>query len=245
VRWLDRVIGTKQPQLPKDMRIYAVGDIHGHADLLAEKLARIDEDLRKRPISHSVLVTVGDYIDRGPDSKGVIDLLISRPVAQRAVFLKGNHETFALEFPKNPSLLLHWQKYGALDTLRSYGFAPAPDLNARALQDLADRWDSELPADHKAFMSQLALSYTCGDYFFVHAGVKPGVPLKRQSERDLIWIRDEFLDSEKWFGKKIVHGHTPVPEPDFRPNRINIDTGVYMTGRLTCLVLQEKAADIL
>jgi serine/threonine protein phosphatase 1 len=132
-----------------------------------------------------------------------------------------------------------------MDTMRSYGLAASPDMTARELQDLSDAWQAKLPEAHASFYSKLALSFTCGDYFFTHAGVKPGVPLKKQVERDLIWIRDEFLQSDKWFGKLVVHGHTPVPEPDFRQNRINIDTGAYATGRLTCLVLEKTDRTIL
>ena len=128
---------------------------------------------------------------------------------------------------------------------KKYGLAASPDMTAQELQDLADTWTASLPEAHSSFFLNLALSFTCGDYFFAHAGVKPGISLKNQVERDLIWIRDEFLQSEKWFGKMVVHGHTPTPEPDFRPNRINIDTGAYATARLTCLVLEGADKTIL
>ena len=238
--WIERVTlsAVKQPRVPDGMRIYAVGDIHGHSDLLGGVFAKIDADLLKRPVARSILVTLGDYIDRGPDSRGTIDLLLARNKIQESVFLKGNHESFVFDFAKDPSLMRHWQKFGALDTMRSYGLAASADMTAQELQGLAEAWAANLPESHTSFFSKLALSFTCGDYFFAHAGVKPGIALKNQTERDLIWIRDEFLQSEKWFGKLVVHGHTPVPEPDFRPNRINIDTGAYATGRLTCLALE-------
>jgi serine/threonine protein phosphatase 1 len=245
--WLQRVTRStsRQPSLPEGTRIYAVGDVHGYSELLASVFAKIDADLLKRPTNRAILVLVGDYIDRGPDSRGTIDLLLARSRVQESIFLKGNHESFVFDFAKDPSLMRHWQKFGALDTMRSYGLVAAPDMTARELQDLADKWIANLPPAHAAFFSKLALSFTCGDYFFAHAGVKPEVSLKRQVERDLIWIRDEFLQSDKWFGKLVVHGHTPVPEPDFRQNRINIDTGVYATGRLTCLMLEGKTKTIL
>ena len=245
--WIERVTrsAAKQPRMPDGVRIYAVGDVHGHSDLLAGVFEKIDADLRKRPIARPILVMLGDYIDRGPDSRGTIDLLLARSKIQESIFLKGNHESFVFDFAKDPSLMRHWQKFGALDTMHSYGLAASPDMTAQELQDLADAWTASLPEAHSSFFSNLALSFTCGDYFFAHAGVRPGISLKSQVERDLIWIRDEFLQSDKWFGKLVVHGHTPTPEPDFRPNRINIDTGAYATARLTCLVLEGADKTIL
>jgi serine/threonine protein phosphatase 1 len=247
VSFLERIVrsASRQPRLPEGTRLYAVGDIHGHSDLLASILARIDSDLRQRPVERSMLVTLGDYIDRGPDSRGTIDLLLARSAVQETVFLKGNHETFVFDFGKDASIMRHWLKFGALETMASYGHAASADMSARELQDLSEAWIANLPAAHAEFYARLALSFTCGDYFFAHAGIKPGVALSKQVERDLIWIRDEFLQSEERFEKLVVHGHTPVPEPDFRPNRINIDTGAYATGRLTCLVLEGTDRTIL
>jgi serine/threonine protein phosphatase 1 len=247
VSWIERITRPKpaQPRLPEGTRVYAIGDVHGHSALLAGAFAKIDADLRESPTEQSILVMVGDYIDRGPDSRGTIDLLLARSQIQESVFLKGNHESFVFDFAKDPSIMRHWQKFGALDTMRSYGLSPSAEMTARELQDLADAWIENLPEAHASFFSKLALSFTCGDYFFAHAGVKPGVSLKNQVERDLIWIRDEFLQSDRWFGKLVVHGHTPVAAPDFRPNRINIDTGAYATGRLTCLRLQGADSTIL
>jgi len=239
------MMGSRQPRLPAGTRIYAIGDVHGYSDLLARIFEKIDADLRQRPIDRPLLVTLGDYIDRGPDSRGTIDLLLARRNVQETVCLRGNHEALILDFAKDASVMRLGERYGALDTLRSYGLACAPDMTARELQDLCDAWQTALPQAHASFFAQTPLSFTCGDYFFTHAGVKPGVPLKKQVERDLIWIREEFLQSDKWFGKLVVHGHTPVPEPDFRRNRVNIDTGAYSTGRLTCLVLEGTDKTIL
>ena len=227
------------------VRIYAVGDIHGRVDLLDALLKRIDADLEQNPISVGIEVYLGDYIDRGPASREVIDRLVARNRTFRAVFLKGNHESYLTEFATNPSILEDWQQFGGVETLMSYGIVPSIDTSADAQARLAAAFDQALPASHRRFLSNLKLSFTCGDFFFVHAGVRPGIPLTKQREDDLLWIRQDFLLCEEEFSKIIVHGHTPVPEPDIRPNRINIDTGAYATGRLTCLKLEDDRIDFI
>jgi serine/threonine protein phosphatase 1 len=227
-----------KPRIPDSKRIYAIGDVHGRADLLAVLLDRIDRDLKSRPIAEPIQVFVGDYIDRGPDSRLVIDLLIARQRHHKMVFLKGNHEVYAWEFLSDPSLLSDWMKIGAIPTLVSYGVKPASRVDPQSGQETAIAFRQAMPDSHCRFLEGLSLSFTCGDYFFTHAGVRPGVPLQKQSNEDLLWIRDDFLLHEGEFGMIIVHGHTPAMEPDIRQNRINIDTGAYATGRLTCLVLE-------
>jgi serine/threonine protein phosphatase 1 len=183
-------------------------------------------------------VLLGDYIDRGPASRQVIDHLIARSRTHETICLKGNHEAFVAEFLQRPAMLEEWRRYGGLDTLISYGVVPsAKDDTAEHLR-LAEAFDRVLSPEHRQFFDQLTPSFELGDFFFAHAGVRPGVPLARQSEHDLMWIREDFLLHEENFSKIIVHGHTPVLQPDIRPNRINIDTGAYATGRLTCLVLE-------
>jgi len=225
-------------QVPEGVRIYAVGDVHGRADLLDQLFARVDADLAAYPVAQAVHVFLGDYIDRGSASRDVIELLISRGRTYPAVYLKGNHEFYLSEFLRNPAVLTDWRLYGGLDTLLSYGLAPSMNADAAQQAKLAADLDVTLPAAHREFLDELQLSFTCGDFFFVHAGVRPGVPLPRQREEDLLWIREDFLLHEDNFGKIVVHGHTPVIEPDIRPNRINIDTGAYATGKLTCLMLE-------
>ena len=187
---------------------------------------------------HSVEVFLGDYVDRGPASRQVLDLLIERGRTHRTVFLKGNHEALLANFIANPSTPGDWQRLGGLETLMSSGLTPLIKANARPQAGLASAFDEALPLSHRKFLRDLKTSFTCGDYFFVHAGVRPGVALQKQREEDLLWIRHEFLLCEENFEKIIVHGHTPVQQPDIRSNRINIDTGAYATGRLTCLVLE-------
>ena len=227
-----------RPRVPTGWRVYAVGDIHGRADLLSALFMRIDNDLRVRPTTDTVEVFLGDYIDRGPHSRQVIELLIARQRVHNLVLLKGNHEDFALRFLSNPTVLSDWKNIGGLNTLISYGITPGRRDDPRAQHELAGAFANSMPDGHRHFLQGLALSFTCGDFFFSHAGARPGIPLEQQSENDLLWVREDFLLHEEDFGKVIVHGHTPAREPEIRPNRINIDTGAYATGRLTCLVLQ-------
>jgi serine/threonine protein phosphatase 1 len=234
-----------KPRVPEGVRIYAVGDIHGRADLLDQVFDRIDADLTANPVPHGIEVFLGDYIDRGPASREVLDRLVARSLTHRSVFLKGNHETYLASFVANPGLLKDWQRYGGLETLISYGIAPSINADMDTQARLAAALDQALPESHCRFLAGLKLSFTCGDFLFVHAGVRPGIPLAKQREDDLLWIRQDFLLYEGDFGKIVVHGHTPVSEPDLRRNRINIDTGAYATGRLTCLKLEDSRIDFI
>jgi serine/threonine protein phosphatase 1 len=221
---------------PPDTRIYAVGDIHGRADLLIDITARIDDDLRRRPIEHAVEVYLGDYVDRGPHSKTVIDLLAVRLVENRAICLRGNHEALMEDFLQDPTKLGHWNQLGGMQTLASYGVDPHSDIETEV--DLQRRFIEVFPRAHQLFLQCLRYHFACGDFLFVHAGIKPGIPIEQQDPNDLIWIRHEFLNSSEGHGAFIVHGHTPVPHPDIRPNRINIDTGAWRSGTLTCIAIE-------
>lgn len=232
---------AKKPRLPEGVRVYAFGDIHGRADLLEEMLAVVDADLAHNPVQRPILVFLGDYVDRGPDSAGTLDLLIDRSRHFETVCLKGNHETFMLEVLRDPSRLSDWSKFGGLQTLMAYGVQPSLNPGSAEQVALIEALRQRMPTAHLRFLENLPPSFECGDFFFVHAGVRPGIPLNEQTEADMLWIRDEFLASEETFGKFIVHGHTPVREPDIRPNRANIDTGAYATGNLTLLTIQEDS----
>ena len=224
--------------LPADTRVYAVGDIHGRLDLLDTLHDLIVQDSASAP-SARLIVYVGDYIDRGPDSKGVIDRLLAPTLdGFQTRHLRGNHDQSLLDFLDDPTHYRQWKDYGARDTLRSYGVAPPRFDNEEALGVARDELAEALPSSHREFLEGLKLSLEIGDYFFVHAGVRPGLPLAKQSPDDLMWIREDFLTSKSDFGKVVVHGHTPTHEPQRRPNRIGIDTGAYATGRLTCAVLE-------
>jgi serine/threonine protein phosphatase 1 len=221
------------------VRIYAIGDVHGCSSPLEQLLVLIEAHVRAFPSFRPILVFLGDYVDRGPASRQVIDQLIFLRDRGEAIFIKGNHEGYLLEFLKNPAILPQWLRYGGLDTLRSYGITPRNHLELKEQERLADALRAELnKCGHLEFFGQLKLSFVCEDFFFVHAGVRPGIPLDQQSEEDLLWIRDDFLHYNGDLTKIIVHGHTPVQQPEVCSNRINIDTGAYATGRLTCLIIE-------
>jgi len=233
------------PRLPDGMRIYAIGDVHGRVDLLDAAFARIDANLTRSAPDRVVHILLGDYVDRGPSSREVLDRLVERARAHHMICLKGNHESYLVEFLHDPSVLGDWRHFGGLETLRSYGLNPSANPSGVEEQRLANAFATALPGEHRQLLKKLGASFSCGDFFFAHAGVKPGIPLAQQSEHDLLWIRDDFLLSEQDFGKVIVHGHTPVLQPEFRPNRINIDTGAYATGRLTCLMIERDGIFVL
>jgi len=228
----------RKPRLPDGIRIYAISDIHGCADLLQQMFTVIDRDLATIGSVRPIHVFLGDYIDRGPDSCRTVELLIERGLKHESVFLKGNHEAFLFDVLKDPSQLESWKQYGGLQTLTSYGLRPSLNPDAAEQSELIGQLKLTIPPHQKRFFNGLRLRFVCGDFFFVHAGVRPGVPLAKQQEQDMLWIREEFLANEQRYGKYIVHGHTPVREPDIRPNRVNIDTGAYATGNLTLLTIQ-------
>jgi len=235
----------RRPSLPPGVRIYAVGDIHGRLDLLDELLARIGDDMSSRPVTRSVAIFLGDYIDRGPSSRETIDRLIAHAEANESVFLKGNHEQIAISCLRDRGLFERWMRLGGRETLMSYGITLAALSDDQQIVMLQAAFQDALPQSHFRFFRELQNSYTCGDYFFAHAGVKPYIPLSRQKENDLLWIRQEFLSSRGDFGKIVVHGHTPTRDIGVEPNRVNIDTGAFATGRLTCLVIDESSLSVI
>jgi len=244
-RFFTRPSEPHPPQLPEGVRIYAVGDVHGRADLLSQILSRIDAHRAQNPISRPIDVFLGDYVDRGPSSREVIELLAERGRTHEVVCLKGNHETYIFDFLSDPESLDNWRQYGGYETLLSYGLKPSMRTAAHERRELSRSFAKALPESHRYLLSGLKTTFTCGDYLFVHAGIKPGVALNRQQEDDLLWIREDFLLSDEHFGKFVVHGHTPVREPEFRHNRLNIDTGAYATGKLTCVVIEKGETSLL
>ena len=231
--------------MPAGLRIYAVGDIHGRLDLLNELLAQINSDIGLRPTARPVYVFLGDYIDRGPSSRETIDRLIEHGATHESVFLKGNHELIAIKCLSDRGLFDQWLRLGGLETLVSYGVPAETLANGKQIAELQSAFHSALPQTHFRFFRDLQNSFACGDFFFAHAGVKPNVELSRQKENDLLWIRGEFLSSKDDFGKIVVHGHTPTREIEVRPNRINIDTGAFATGRLTCLAIEGETLSVI
>jgi serine/threonine protein phosphatase 1 len=235
----------RRPSLPAELRIYAIGDIHGRLDLLDELLARISSDIALRPTARPLYVFLGDYIDRGSASRETIDRLIEHGNTHESVFLKGNHELIAIKCLSDRGLFDQWLRLGGLETLVSYGVPAETLANGKQIAELQSAFHGALPQAHFRFFRDLKNSFECGDFFFAHAGVKPDVELSRQKENDLLWIRGEFLTSKDDFGKIIVHGHTPTHEIEVGPNRINIDTGAFATGRLSCLVLEGEELSVI
>lgn len=220
------------------MRLYAIGDIHGRLDLLRQLADKISEDLRSAEASRISAVFLGDYIDRGPQSAAVIEELARGAFPVPIVALRGNHEEILLRFLEDESVLDSWRKFGGLETLHSYGVSVADPMRGGGYKAAREALRSALPDSHVEFLKKTPASVSFGDYFFCHAGVKPGIPLDQQDTQDLLWIRDEFLAYPGAFGKVVVHGHTPAPEPEQRFNRINIDTGAYATSKLTAVMLE-------
>ncbi len=228
-----------RPAAPPGSRIYAIGDVHGRLDLLTRLHALIAADAADAGARRKVVVYLGDYVDRGPDSRGVIETLMTRPLPGfEHVHLMGNHEDYLLRFLDDATIGPHWCTYGGRETLASYGIRPPSSFLHSGEFEAARRALAEtIPPAHIGFMRELKLMHAEGGYVFVHAGVRPGVALAAQRPDDLLWIRGEFLACADDFGACVVHGHTIVEAPEQRPNRIGIDTGAFATGRLTALVL--------
>lgn len=225
------------------MTIYAVGDIHGHLEKLLEALSRIEADGGP----NARIVFLGDYVDRGPDSAGVIDVLARGQAAGREwVFLKGNHDRLFERFIDpdgpffDPHLMVgqHWfaPALGGIETAASYG-VPVPDRIRQT--ELAANLRAAVPAHHAAFLRGLINSHHEAGVFFAHAGIRPGIPLERQAEQDLLWIRHEFHDDPRDHGALIVHGHTPIETATHHGNRVNLDSGAAFGRHLTAAVFED------
>jgi serine/threonine protein phosphatase 1 len=225
-------------EIPDDIRLYVVGDIHGRSDLLDQIVDKINRDIEHHGRRECLTITLGDYVDRGPDSRGVLERLCRNPFPTQYVALRGNHEELFETFLHQPSVADQWRRLGGLETLHSYGIPTNDLMLGRGFEEAARALSVEVPEAHQAFLASLKTYLSNNDLFFCHAGVRPDVPLDRQNVDDLLSIRDEFLSSKKDFGKMIIHGHSPNEWPQIRPNRINIDTGAFATGRLTCLVIE-------
>lgn len=222
---------------PDGMRLYAIGDVHGRLDLLERMHESIAEELARDRPDEWRIVHLGDYVDRGPDSAGVIDLLISARAADpRFMALVGNHDVGFLDFLRLPDPSGLFARYGGVDTARSYGVRLDPD-DGRAFAGQAAKLRATVPEAHSTFLRGLPYSLEFGDFFFCHAGIRPGVPLDKQAPMDLIWIRDAFLDHPGLHPKVVVHGHTPSPQAQVLANRVNVDTAAFKSNRLTALVV--------
>ncbi len=238
-------IDVLPPETENGCRLYVIGDIHGQIRALKSVLSRIETDLVERPTEDFKIIFLGDLIDRGEDSRAVLDLAIRLASSEHTIILRGNHEEMALGALDNPDDLISWRKYGGLETIASFGLDTYDLMRGRKLASLHHDFREQFGPDRRQFLESRPYSFASGSYFFCHAGIRPGLPLSEQAPADLIWIRDDFLLSELRHEKFIIHGHTPVEQIEVKSNRINIDTGAYMTGRLTCLVLQGSSAHVL
>jgi serine/threonine protein phosphatase 1 len=241
---LHRLFGRKsrksKPHGAAGSRAYAIGDVHGRADLLRDLLQRIEADDARRPPAKTWLVMLGDLVDRGPDSRGVIETFVSSPPSfARTVQIKGNHEEFFLNILEGDERsVLDWLTYGGYECAESYGVSKGWTLNATPA-GIVERLAAEVPQSHKDFLSSMADSFRFGDYLFVHAGIRPGVPFEQQTGKDLRWIREGFLDDLSDHGVVVVHGHTIVDSVEQRSNRIALDTGAYRSGVLTAIGIED------
>lgn len=227
-------------RIPAGQRVYAVGDIHGRLDLLDDLLSRIEQDDRQRPPAETSLIFLGDLVDRGPDSYGVVERLMEMQTSpRRAHFLMGNHEeVFLLAAGGDVQATRQFVRIGGKETILSYGMDEDKYRDAD-FAELTELFAHYVPPEHLAFISSFRNSLEIGDYLFVHAGIRPGVPLEDQSPSDLRWIRDTFLNDDGDHGKCVVHGHSIRQEIEVRPNRIGIDTGAYASNRLSAVGIEE------
>jgi len=235
-----------RPRLPAGEMIFAVGDIHGCIDLLQMMQQKIYDYAAAYSGYRKTVVYLGDYVDRGPDPAAVVDQLLSGMGDDFTVIcLRGNHEQMMLDFLDQSDIGGAWLDYnnGGRCTIASYGVAEPKYFTD--LQKTQQEFKSALPPDHLEFFHHLPLSYGIGDYFFTHAGVHPGRSLDKQLNQDLLWIREPFLSSNNDYGKVVVHGHTIVAHPEFKSNRVAVDTGAYWSGVLSAVVLHEDRHDFL
>jgi serine/threonine protein phosphatase 1 len=234
-------------RVPDGVRFYAIGDVHGRLDLLRDMHARIEADLRARPVAHRRIIHLGDYIDRGPDSAGVVAHLIEMAQTGDVACLAGNHDLYLLTFLSKPAEVgEQWLRYGGVEALASWGIdVDAPGFLSRPWRVLRDALAEAMPPAHRRFFETLPFMEEHGDFAFVHAGIRPGVRLNKQRIADLTMIREPFLSHEGPLGHVVVHGHTITAAPVVRHNRVGLDTGAYRSGVLTCLVLEGDAKGFL
>ncbi|MGB7373794.1 metallophosphoesterase family protein [Pontixanthobacter sp.] len=232
-----RKSSQRAPRLPEGERVYAIGDIHGRRDLFDALVAAIEKDDRKSGKANTTIVLLGDLIDRGPDSAGVIKAARALQDRHTVRYLIGNHEEMLLDAFKSIDVMRHFLKHGGRETILSYGVS-IKTFNGSTTEELQKMMKALIPKSDRNFIKGFEEIIEIGDYVFVHAGIDPERPVSEQRRRDTRWIRDPFLNSTKQHSHMIVHGHTIAEEIDQRANRIGLDTGAYKFGKLTAIVLQ-------
>lgn len=233
-------------RLPPRLRVYAVGDIHGRADCLRELHEIIVEHAADGLGFKNIILYLGDYIDRGPFVRETLDELINRSLPGfDAIHLMGNHERMLLDFLDDPSVLKPWLDNGGMATLLSYRVKVSAGTSIESAENLRNELKSAMPESHINFVKNLKPYFRADDYFFVHAGIRPGVTLEEQDESDMLWIGEEFSEFEGDHGSRIVYGHSVQAEPLVKPNRIGVDAGAYATGILSCVVLEGERVEFL
>jgi serine/threonine protein phosphatase 1 len=223
--------------IPAGQRVYAVGDIHGRLDLFDALIETIEADDAACGRAETTVILLGDLVDRGPDSARVVARAREWQARRKVRILAGNHEEMFLKSFERTETLRHFLRFGGKETVLSYGIDPAQYVKA-SVEEVQEMMHATVPVDHRAFLESFEDMIAIGDYLFVHAGIAPEVPLDAQRIGDLRWIREPFLSHAQPHGAVIVHGHTITDEPQDKGNRIGIDTGAYMSGRLTALVLE-------
>ncbi len=238
---LKRLWSKPKPTIPDGQRVYAVGDVHGRLDLLERLFAMIERDNGARAPADVTLVLLGDLVDRGPESRGVVARVRAGVDWARAVALMGNHESIMLDaLDGKRDELDSWLRFGGRQTLMSWGVDESV-LDDGTLDEILSAAREVVTTDERAWMGRMRRTLRVGDYYFVHAGVRPGVPLDQQCDDDSLWIRDEFLDSKRNHGAIVVHGHSIRKNVEQLPNRIGLDTGAYATGYLTAIGLEASS----
>ena len=239
-----KIVPNESPSVDDNLCVYAVGDIHGRLDLLKKIHRKIIENSQKYASYEKHVIYLGDYVDRGKNSRKVVDELINNPLKKegfKITYLCGNHEYYMMKFMTNPYLADSWLYWGGEETLESYGIEVYNKEKSRVpLKLIQQKINTNLPESHRAFLRQLKMMEIVGDYIFVHAGLRPHVPIHKQSSEDLLNIREEFYESDFAFEKSVVFGHTIFKEPFIGSGKIGIDTGAYSSDILTCLVLEGK-----
>nr|WP_298895290.1 metallophosphoesterase family protein [uncultured Altererythrobacter sp.] len=225
------------PRVPDGERYYVVGDIHGRLDLFEALVDAIEADIAGHPDADVTVVLLGDLIDRGPDSAGVIDRSLQWRESRKVRILAGNHEEMFLQSFDDIEVLRHFLKHGGRETILSFGL-PVKEYRKLGLEELFERLPEIVPAKSREFVHDFEEIIEAGDYVFVHAGINPELPLDEQKRGDLLWIRERFLRHKGPFPKTVVHGHTIFDEIEIKRDRIGLDTGAFRSGVLTALVLE-------